>query len=66
MADRVIPFDLGVEILRGPDAALAMHARRTKLALAAMPVSSLPVSNDLSRRADQLLGRGDGPTPPAR
>jgi hypothetical protein len=37
MAEHAIDFDLGVEILRGPKAALEIHARRTKLVLDAMP-----------------------------
>jgi hypothetical protein len=67
MADHVIPFDLGVEILRGAQAALAMHGRRTRLALASMPDpyagredGDCLLPDDVSRATDQLLGRGDG------
>jgi hypothetical protein len=53
MADRVISFDLGMEILRGTEAALAMHARRTMLALAALPDpytrETLEIAEDLLR-----------------
>lgn len=37
-ANRVVfSFDEAVEILRGPDYALAIHNRRTRLALESMP-----------------------------
>jgi hypothetical protein len=32
-----ISFDIGMEVLRGTDAALAMHHRRTQLRLASSP-----------------------------
>lgn len=36
MADEPILFDLGVEVLRGPLAALEIHQRRTRLHLATL------------------------------
>jgi len=39
---QTIPFDVGVEVLRGAGAALEMHARRTARALAELDLAPPP------------------------
>jgi hypothetical protein len=59
MTQHVISFDEGVEILRGSTAALEIHARRTRLALASMPDPYAPAMNDQDLEVAEDLRRID-------